>query len=46
MCSIILSFFRYKVSVAGKDPEAAYMNPDAKESFDPFKERKVEHPTT
>jgi hypothetical protein len=29
-----------------KDPEAAYMTRDAKEIFDPFRERKLDHPTT
>jgi len=37
---------KYKVSLAAKDPEAAFMNSDAKDSFDPFKQRKVDHPTT
>lgn len=40
------SCFRYKVNVTPKDPEALYFNNDDKGSFDPFKERKLDHPTT
>jgi hypothetical protein len=46
MYSSFISFFRYKVSVTAKDPEAAYMNSEAKDNFDPFRERKLDHPTT
>jgi hypothetical protein len=34
------------VNVKPKDPEAAYANHDGKDSFDPFRERKLDHPTT
>jgi len=37
---------KYKVSVTAKDPEAAYLKSDAKDNFDPFRERKLDHPTT
>lgn len=37
---------KYKVSLTAKDPETAYMTRDAKDSFDPFRERQLTHPTT
>ncbi|XP_021914744.1 proton-coupled amino acid transporter-like protein pathetic isoform X3 [Zootermopsis nevadensis] len=37
---------KYKVNVTPKDQEALYFNNDDKGSFDPFKERKLDHPTT
>ncbi|XP_066907422.1 proton-coupled amino acid transporter-like protein pathetic isoform X2 [Halyomorpha halys] len=40
---------KYKVTVApvsGGDPEAFLNNADGKKEWDPFKERKIEHPTT
>jgi hypothetical protein len=40
------SYFRYKVNVTPKDPEALYRNHDDKDNFDPFRERKLDHPTT
>ena len=49
VCTRVLQFtffFRYKVSMTAKDPEAAYKTRDPKGSFDPFKERKLDHPTT
>jgi hypothetical protein len=42
----IAFFFRYKVSVTAKDPEVAYMKCEVKDNFDPFRERKLDHPTT
>lgn len=37
---------KYKVSVTAKDPEVAYMKCEVKDNFDPFRERKLDHPTT
>jgi hypothetical protein len=34
------------VNVTAKDPEALYYKHDDKDSFDPFRERKLDHPTT
>jgi hypothetical protein len=34
------------VNIKPKDPEAAYTTHDGKDGFDPFRERKLDHPTT